>query len=163
MEIKLVLLKLFLDKLGVSFKTDTFDERKTIQKAVYLGQLTDVDLSYRFGWYLKGPYSPALAEDYYHLADELELGDEGYQEYQLKKSLSDKLEKVKPLFEKPEKFGLEKVDWLELVASCDYLRRVRRLNDNEIDEALKKGKSHLYEYKDLAFEKLAQIPLKSLK
>ena len=67
MEMKLVLLKLFLDKLGISSEIDTFEKRKTIQKAVYLGQLTDVDLSYRFGWYLKGPYSPSLAEDYYPL------------------------------------------------------------------------------------------------
>lgn len=160
MEMKLVLLKLFLDKLGIESNIGTFDERKTIQKAVYLGQLTDVDLSYRFGWYLKGPYSSSLAEDYYHLADELELDDDGYKEYQLKKSLNDRLEKVLPLLEKPKEFKLQEVDWLELVASYDYLRRVRKLSDEQIDEVLKKEKSRLYEYKDLAQQKLSRIPLK---
>ena len=160
MEMSLVLLKLFLDELDIPSEIDNFNQRKTIQKAVYLGKLTGVDLSYRFGWYLKGPYSPSLAEDYYHLADELEIGDEGYQEYQLKKSLSAKLEKIKPLFEKPEEFKLKKVDWLELVASCDYLRRVRNLSDNKIDEILKKEKPDLYEHRELAKRKLKEISLK---
>lgn len=157
MEMSLVLLKLFLDALDIPSEIDNFNQRKTIQKAVYLGQLTGVDLSYRFGWYLKGPYSPSLAEDYYHLADELEIGDEGYKEYQLKKSLSAKLEKIKPLFEKPEEFELEKVDWLELVASCDYLKRVRKLSDEVANEVLQRGKPHLYKYKDLAQQKLEKI------
>ena len=160
MEMKLILLKLFLDKLGIGTEVDTFDNRKAMQKAVYLGQLTDVDLSYRFAWYLKGPYSPSLAEDYYHLADELELGDESYKEYQLKKSLSDKLEMITPLLEKPEEFELEGVDWLELVASYDYLRRVRKLNNEKADEVLAKEKPDLYEYGDLAKRKIKEIPLK---
>ncbi len=160
MEMKLVLLKLFLDKLGIEPEIDTFDERKTIQKAVYLGQLTGVDLSYRFGWYLKGPYSPSLAEDYYHLADELEIGDESYEDYQLKKSLSDRLEKVQPLIDKPEEFMLENVDWLELVASYDYLGRVRKLSDEKADKVLAKEKPDLYEYRELAKRKLKEILLK---
>lgn len=160
MEMKLVLLKLFLDKLGIDPEIDTFDKRKKIQKAVYLGQLSDVDLSYRFGWYLKGPYSPSLAEDYYHLADELEIGDESYEEYQLKKSLSDRLEKVQPLIDKPEEFKLENVDWLELVASYDYLRRVRKLSDEKADKVLAKEKPDLYEYRELAKRKLKKILLK---
>ena len=160
MEMKLVLLKLFLDKLGIEPEIDTFDERKTIQKVVYLGQLTGVDLSYRFGWYLKGPYSPSLAEDYYHLADELEIGDESYEEYQLKKSLSDRLEKVQPLIDKPEEFKLENVDWLELVASYDYLGRVRKLSDEKADKVLAKEKPDLYEYRELAKRKLKEILLK---
>ena len=159
MEMKLVLLKLFLDKLGISSEIDTFEKRKTIQKAVYLGQLTDVDLSYRFGWYLKGPYSPSLAEDYYHLADELEIDDKGHEEYQLKKSLSDRLEEVLPLLEKPKEFKLKEVDWLELVASYDYLRRVRKLSDEAADKVLAKEKDYLYEYKDLAEQKLKENPL----
>ena len=160
MEMKLVLLKLFLDKLGIDPEIDTFDKRKKIQKAVYLGQLSDVDLSYRFGWYLKGPYSPSLAEDYYHLADELEIGDESYEEYQFKKSLSDRLEKVQPLIDKPEEFKLENVDWLELVASYDYLGRVRKLSDEKADKVLEKEKPDLYEYRELAKRKLKEIPLK---
>ena len=163
MLMKLVLLKLFLDELGVGSDIDTFDERKTIQKAVYLGQLADVDMGYRFGWYLKGPYSPALAEDYYHLADELEMGERGYEEYQLNKSLKNKLEKVRSLFEKPQDVTLEKKDWLELVASCDYLRRVRKLSDDKVNEVLQKEKGDLFAFKDLALRKLSGAPLKSVK
>ena len=56
MEEKLVVLKLFLDELGIPDSIDTVDERKRIQKAAYLGQLSGVDLGYRYGWYKMGPY-----------------------------------------------------------------------------------------------------------
>ena len=160
MEKKLILLKLFLDEMEVRSEVDEFDKRKTIQKAVYLGQLTGVDLSYRFGWYLKGPYSPSLAEDYYHLADELEIDSEGYKEYQLQKSLQDKLKKIRSLLEKPENCNLEKVDWLELVASYDYLRRVGKLDDDRADNILNEEKPNLYQHRRLAKEKLDASPVK---
>ena len=159
MEMKLIVLKLFLDELGIGSEIDTFDERKSIQKAVYLGQLTGADLSYRFGWYLKGPYSPSLAEDYYHLADELEVDSESYQKYQLKKSLRDKLKKIQPLLEVPKKIRLLKKEWLELLASCDYLRRVRKLSNDKADEVLKKEKPELYEYAHRARKVLRETPL----
>ena len=159
MEMKLIVLKLFLDALGIGSEIATFDERKSIQKAVYLGQLTGADLSYRFGWYLKGPYSPSLAEDYYHLADELEVDSESYQEYQLKKSLRDKLKKIQPLLEVPNNIRLPKEEWLELLASCDYLRRVRKLSNDKVDEVLKKEKPELYEYAHRAREVLKETPL----
>ena len=160
MDKKIILLKLFLDELGIGSEIDTFDKRKTIQKAVYLGQLAGVAQNYRFGWYLKGPYSPSLAEDYYCLADELQMGDEDYKEYRLKKSLRDKLKEIRPLFRKPREFKLQKKDWLELIASYAYLRRVKRLDDDKADKVLKEKKPNLYKYRKLARKKLEEIPLK---
>ena len=78
MEQKLIALKMFLDALGVPETIDTIDDRKRVQKAVYLGQLSGIDLGYRFGWYLKGPYSPALTRDYFGLAEAIGLGDDEY-------------------------------------------------------------------------------------
>lgn len=60
MDSNLIALKLFLDDLGVSADIETIDDRKRVQKAVYLGQAAGADLGYRFGWYLLGPYSPSL-------------------------------------------------------------------------------------------------------
>ena len=94
------------------------------------------------------------------MADELEIDDEGCREYQLKKSLSDKLKEVLPLFKKPQEFELEDVDWLELVASYDYLRRVSKLNDSRADEILNEEKPNLCQYTMLAEQKLKEIPLK---
>src|SRR3712207_9330456 len=50
--------------------------RKRVQKAVYIGQLTGVDLGYRFSWYVKGPYSTALTRDYYDLAEDVNSGED---------------------------------------------------------------------------------------
>ena len=57
MDAKLITLRLFLDALGQSVDIETVDDRKRVQKAVYLGQLSGVDLGYRFSWYVMGPYS----------------------------------------------------------------------------------------------------------
>ncbi len=50
MEARQIVLKLFLSTLGVPADIDTVNDRKRVQKAVYIGQLTGVDLGYRFGW-----------------------------------------------------------------------------------------------------------------
>ena len=63
MEPRLIALRLYLDQLGVSSDIETVSDRKRVQKAVYLGQLSGVDFGYRFGWYLMGPYSTTLTED----------------------------------------------------------------------------------------------------
>lgn len=34
-----------------------------VQAAVYIGKVAGVDLGYRYGWYVYGPYSPSLHED----------------------------------------------------------------------------------------------------
>ena len=157
MKMSLIFLKLFLDELGISSRVDTFQERKTIQKAVYLGQWTGVDLNHRFGWYLKGPYSPSLAEAYYHLADELTANDKTPEKYQLKKPLRDKLKKIQPLLKVPKNIQLPKEEWLELVASCHFLRHVSKLTDGRADEILKEEKPHLYEHRKFAKEKLQEV------
>ncbi len=56
METKLLVLKLFLGALGIDDSIETVDDRKRVQKAVYLGQLSGIDLGYRYGWYRMGPY-----------------------------------------------------------------------------------------------------------
>ena len=48
------------------FKND-FDKRLELQKAIYLLQESGGDLGYHFSWYLRGPYSPSLADDAYSL------------------------------------------------------------------------------------------------
>src|SRR5262245_31088985 len=71
MEAKLEVLRLFLNALDVPSAIDTVNERKRVQKAVYLGQLSEIDLGYRFGWYIMGPYSTSLTQDYYQLSEAL--------------------------------------------------------------------------------------------
>lgn len=46
-----------------NFSMDDFAGRLTLQKTVCLLQAFGVDLKYRFGWYLHGPYCKALFKD----------------------------------------------------------------------------------------------------
>lgn len=49
------------------FNSDDFISRLRMQKYVYLARFFDIDLGYKYNLYLRGPYSPSLAEDYYNL------------------------------------------------------------------------------------------------
>lgn len=52
----------------------SFDDRLKLQKTVYLLERGfDVDLGYRFNWYLHGPYSPPLAREAFEVARTFEL------------------------------------------------------------------------------------------
>jgi hypothetical protein len=51
METRLVTLFLFLRELGVEPRIATVADRKGVQKAVYIGQLSGIDLGYRYSWY----------------------------------------------------------------------------------------------------------------
>ncbi len=49
---------------------DRFEHRLIAQKFVYLLKLKGVEFAYPFRLYVRGPYSPALAREYYQHADE---------------------------------------------------------------------------------------------
>jgi len=57
-----------LENAGIyKFRIDEFDDRLKLQKIVYIAKYFDIDLGYTFNEYLRGPYSPELANDYYKL------------------------------------------------------------------------------------------------
>ncbi|MFH1113893.1 MAG: hypothetical protein V1792_08230 [Pseudomonadota bacterium] len=141
-----VALKLFLDELGVSFDIETIDDRKRVQKAIYLGQLSGVDLGYRFGWYVMGPYCPSLTRDYFPLADSLASGDNDWEGKSLKKKVQEKLARIRTLMTPPEAVDLPQEDWLELVASLDFLMRVSEYDYEEALKVLKRDKNHVFPY-----------------
>lgn len=142
MEAKLIVLKLFLDELGITPSIDTVEDRKYIQKSVYLGQLTGVDLGYRYGWYKMGPYCPSLANDYYRLAEAIETESEEFSGKELQDSIRQKLSNLKPILEAPNNDINEK-NWLEFLASYDYLVRVSKFNKADAIETINEQKPHL--------------------
>ena len=149
MQPKLAVLNSVLAALGVEPKIDTVADRKRLQKAVYLGQvIAGVNLGYRFGWYLKGPYSRSLAKDYYDLAEALAVGDHpnGYglrSEDQVRA-----LKAASGLFRVPQGVNLSDADWLELVGSIDYLRRVSHKDEPNVDRVIHEQKRDLAQYLD---------------
>jgi uncharacterized protein YwgA len=159
MDTRLVALKLFLDELQIPTDIETVDDRKRVQKAVYLGQLSGIDLGYRFGWYLMGPYSPALTRDYYSLAEAIASGDRDYEDKELQRSVRDRLRTVLPLIEVPQDIALSQEDWLELVSSLHYLRKVRRCSDKEAKDILKEEKPRLFSFADKAEGQLQEVGL----
>jgi hypothetical protein len=161
MEAKLIVLKLFLEDLDIPVSIESIDDRKRVQKAVYLGQLSGVDLGYRFGWYLMGPYSPALTRDYYSLAEDIASGDRDAEDKELQPTVRDRLMSIAPLLTTPDDISLPQEDWLELLASVHYLRTVRHLDDDATRSAIREQKPHLYPWIDQAIEKLAKADLLS--
>ncbi|MEM3594689.1 MAG: hypothetical protein QXS27_08150 [Candidatus Jordarchaeaceae archaeon] len=56
------------EELNFNFNKDSFEDRIKLQKYVRIAKLFGLDLGYRFNLYLRGPYSPDLASDYYGLS-----------------------------------------------------------------------------------------------
>lgn len=146
MEPKLIALKLFLNELEIPTDIETIDDRKRVQKAIYLGQRSGADLGYRFSWYLKGPYSPSLAKDYYCLAESLATGEKDYERMELKQTFKDQLHRIKPIMLPPSDIDLVQEDWLELLASYHFLRTVNKFDGPKSREIIKGKKSHLFKY-----------------
>jgi uncharacterized protein YwgA len=145
MEPRFAALKLFLDELGIPSDIRTISSRKRLQKAVYLGQVSSpVDLGYRFGWYLRGPYSTELAKAYYGLAEAEASGESPSRD--LRPDLKAKLRDIRPLFKVPNDVALSQPDWLELLASVHYLRKVRELDDAKMTNTIRAEKAALLPY-----------------
>ena len=157
MDARLIALKLFLDELQITSDTSTIENRKLIQKAVYLGQYAGADLGYRFGWHKMGPYSADLARDYYLLSDRMALGEHDYEGKVLLKQKREKLQAVRPLLSPPPDVKLEQPDWLELVSSLHFLRKIREYNRKESKEALQEEKPKLSVFADLAEAKIKEV------
>jgi uncharacterized protein YwgA len=158
MEQKQLILKLFLDSLGCDFSISGVGDRKTLQKAVYLGQLTGVDLGYRFGWYVKGPYSSELADTYYDLDRKLKGSPEEFANKRLSEPIRTALNRLVPMFETIPN-GLDKEGWLELLASYHHLRTVQSKNNQEAVKVLQAQKPHLVKYVEKAHQVLQQYNL----
>jgi len=67
---KLLLFIKFLEKeAGFRFNIEKFEHRLMLQKYVFISKFFGFNHGYSHSIYLRGPYSPALADDYYKLAD----------------------------------------------------------------------------------------------
>ena len=112
-------MKLAIEALGVELRLASFRDRLVLQKAVYLAQAAGVNLGYRFRWYLRGPYSPALTRDAFAAATEVrEFGDES-RGWALDSKSVQRLDSVRALVPGP---GARHPDrQLELLASLHYL------------------------------------------
>jgi hypothetical protein len=153
---QIAVLKLVLDELGLDQIISTMDDRIEIQKAVCLIQEGGLHLGYSYNWYVRGPYSPSLASDYYALA---QADGSTTANLVLTDFAKRVVDYVRPLMNKPEQFPLGRVYWLELLASIIYLRKRLRLSDDATREKILQSKPALHPHFDLANEKLTSLEL----
>ena len=152
-----ILLKLVLDKIGFGGLEEIgdFTKRKILQKKIYLLQLTGLDLGYRYNWYLKGPYCPALADATFTLREEIKYENE-FDEYELNSKTLRKLDKLDEIIALPNALQTEVSEWLELLASLHYLKHIAYWagkNDPQFKKVfgkLSKSKPHFAEKENLA-------------
>lgn len=163
-----ILLKLVLDRIGFEdIEIDKFDKRKILQKKIYLLQLTGVDLGYRYNWYLKGPYCPALANDTFTLREEKKYDDE-YNDYELNSKTKNKFDTLHKIVSLPYTPKTSEPEWLELLASLHYLKHIAywpgKNNPEfaEVFEKLKESKPHFadkIELAEVAWKRLDDVGL----
>jgi uncharacterized protein YwgA len=125
----------YLNLLGVKIDSDSFASRIRAQKLAYtIQKIIDKQLYADFNFYIKGPYSPELAREYFSSRDDFANGNSDYkpinEEYE-------ELERVKPLLG-----SLSQTD-LEIVASLLFLRKERGLDENQAETELLERKPHL--------------------
>ena len=155
-----VILNKYLARLGVPPRIKTKNDRIRVQKAIYLAQAAGANLGYDYNWYVHGPYSPDLANDYYGLSEAIfmnkippvpdkdDTGDDPATK--LRDSYVAILESLTDIIEKPTTFHLPQEDWLELASSLHFLQTKKKMNLEEAREVIQKEKFDLLEYVDQA-------------
>jgi uncharacterized protein YwgA len=138
MDQRAVALKLVLDHLGTN-DISTVDDRMEVQKAIYLAQAAGVPLGYSYGWYVRGPYSPALTRDYFDLSEDAPVNAT------LKQSAAQRLGRVRNLMNTA--IGqLQRPQRLELLASIHYLITKSRLSEASARKRLNDLKPHVAQH-----------------
>ena len=162
-----IVLKLVLDAVDQALELENFEQRLTIQKKVYLTQLTGLDLAYRFGWYLHGPYSRELTSDAFRAKERIDDGEDDYKRETLAPFAKKLTKRAKTIWaNKPD--GIDEDDWLELLASLHFLKHIAYMGKNakrnfdEVWKALIDSKPRFKRRKDdgrKAWEQLRRVGL----
>jgi len=145
---RLAAIAAILNELGIEADLDSHDSRLQMQKSIYLAQAAGLDLGYRFNWYVRGPYSPNLADDYYEAFRDPDFAGT----YIASQDLRNRLQGVKNAIGSSPSSATT-TEWLEALASVDFIRRVQR--KRSLEEARKKfeaEKPKLVRFFDQAFE-----------
>ncbi len=136
-----------LKRLGCG-KVDTFQQRLKSQKVHYFAQLFGVSFFYNYNLYLRGPYSPNLANDLYLIKNKkIKATDEEF----IPEELEDKFKILK-------KFIKDKsIRDLELLSTLHWLFNVAKMQKKEAKEKLIELKNATQEEVKSSFNFLEKI------
>jgi uncharacterized protein YwgA len=160
---------LVLKELGIELTLKTFDNRLAVQKAVYLAQAAGLNLGYYYGWYLRGPYCAAVADDvFFALNDPVGMQD-AERRYTLDDESKKETSRLRSFFHQDRTTSSPKSQKavnvgdlarrLELLASVHFLvarkqvnghdpkeiwRRLRKFNKNFSEQEVKTALTQLH-------------------
>lgn len=147
-DVKLALQKLIAEATGddhffAGFQDD-YRKRVISQKTVYLLQSRfGMGPKWRFNWYIAGPYSPALASELYALAEDALRIIKESATVRLSNVAAEKVGRLKALMAlNNATTGLDMAQWLELLASIDYVSNQKglALDSQHLAEQVAKAK-----------------------
>ena len=136
--------------IGLESTLTSFDNRLKIQKASYIMQnIFDVDLGFKFNWYIHGPYCPDLSKVMFENVKGEPL------KVETKNKIKQKIIQLKQ-FIKSENLTR---NYLELIASLHYIMNIQKKSKkSEIVKVFSelKPKFHKDEI-ELAYDKLLSM------
>lgn len=119
-----------------SFSYDDFENRKKLQKAVYLLENMGVDVGdYSFSWDSYGPYSLGLD------CEASQLDDAEVPDFSFSRFAEDSFKRLKDIAENRTKYDAS--SWMECIASMHYLKNVFRIKEDDVIAELVRRKPHL--------------------
>ena len=124
----------YLNLLGIRISNNSFESRMKAQKLAYIIQSLLGEHLYSFNFYVRGPYSPDLARDYFEHASEFASGKSSY------KPSSDEREKLEHAKAFLSNMSLSE---FEIVAGLLYLMREKGLNEDDAELRLHELKPQL--------------------
>jgi hypothetical protein len=158
MENREIALKLVLDAIEENTSIGTVSDRLRLQKAIYICQEMEIPLGYSYSWYVKGPYSPSLTQDYYNLNSSLSAGDNDTKGLQLHPDLIERAQRVKQALLPPPGVD-DKPHWYEALCSLHYLLKASKKPVAEAKQFMRTVKPHLNDLLDRAHDRLVQMHL----
>lgn len=114
-------------------ESENFESRMVLQKLTYIAQILGIQTTYPFNFYIYGPYSPTLADDYYQFSHLIS-------EQKKPPSPHEQQEKILKAIQKyvlsHSLFQHHRTEFLEALATLFYFKTVNP--DNMEDELFKK-------------------------
>lgn len=141
----------------MNIRKTTFDERIICQKKIYLLESLGTDMGYSYNWYIKGPYSPGLANYVYSNIDILSEMD--FNSYKVSDTVEKNIHIVNGFNESKPK-EITESSWYELLASLVYIDKnreswkVNKGKDNLFSELIKHKSQFKTEQCEQAYEVL---------
>lgn len=130
-------LKVIFERVyGSPFTYEDFEDRKKLQKAVYLLENMGVAVGdYSFSWDSYGPYSLSLD------CEASQLDESKSQEFSFSSFAEDAFNRLKEIVETNTKYDVS--SWMECIASVHYLKNVFRIQEDEVIAELVRRKPYL--------------------